>query len=175
MSRMENMIELVKESERQRQKGNWSVIGMLFGIAILSFACFAVILSMGGIAAVSLFLDMPSLLFTIGITVLVLVASGMLRDFCVGFAIVFGKENHSREMMCDAWCAMKTVLFTLPLTGIFVFVVYFVGIMAMVDKLEMIMPNLAVAMLSMFYSVLLEMFLVPIAVRLHKKINIEAE
>ena len=171
----ENMIELVKESERQRKKGNWSVIGMIFGIAILSFACLVVILSMGGIAAISLFMDMPSLLFTIGITMLVLVASGMLGDFCMGFAIVFGKAECSKEVMRDAWCAMKTVLFTLPLTGVFIFVVYFVGIMAMLDKLEMIIPNLAVAMLSMFYSVLFEVFLVPIAVRLHKKINIEAE
>ena len=93
----------------------------------------------------------------------------------MGFAIVFGKAECSKEMMRDAWCAMKTVLFTLPLTGVFIFVVYFVGIMATLDKLEMIMPNLAVAMLSMFYSVLFEVFLVPIAVRLHKKINIEAE
>lgn len=66
---------------------------------------------------------------------------------------------------------MKTVLITIPIAGVFAFLVSVVAIIGYLFKPELLGPNLAVAILSMFYCCIAEMLLIPTAVRLRKKVN----
>ncbi len=167
----ENMIELVKESEIHRQKGTWSVVGTVLGLLLLAVACIGVIFSWGGMPALLYFVDMPTLFFMIGIPVLVLVASSALRDFFQGFFVIYGKKAYGNETIRDSWIAMKTTLYIIPVTGVLICFVSLVVIIGTLDKPEMLGPLIAVAMLPIFYSAILDILLMPTAVRLRKKMN----
>lgn len=167
----ENMLELVKESEYHKKKGNWLFFGTVFSFFMLVMACVSVVLSVGGVKALVWFIDMPSIIIPIGITFFVLIASESLWDFFQGFAIVYGKREYSKERVKDAWYAMKTVLYVIPLAGVFAFVVNLVAIIGFLSDKTLLGPSLAVAILSVFYCVIVEILLMPTAVRLHKKLD----
>ena len=170
----ENMIELVKESERQRKKGNWSVVGTILGLLMLGFASVGTIFMSGGVQAIGYFIDRPSLLLVVGTTFLVLAVSGLLHDFWQGFCIVCDRKVYNQNEIKDSWMAMKMTLLVIPLAGIFAFVVGLVSLMATLEGLDYLGANLAVAMLTIFYSALLDIFLIPITVRLRKKLFTES-
>ncbi|MGN1157730.1 MAG: helix-turn-helix domain-containing protein [Agathobacter sp.] len=165
----ENMLELVKKNELQRQKGNWSIFGTILGLSLLGLACFGIIFATGGMGAIFQFIDLPSMLFVIGIPLLVLVGSGTFRDFVLCFPIVYGRIECNKETVSDAWIAMKTVLCTIPLAGVFACVVSAITIMQIDGAPGALVANLAVALLSLFYSVIFEILLIPTAVRLRKE------
>ena len=165
----ETMIELVKETEYHKQKGNWTIWGTISSFLLLIIACSFTILSTGGMKSLSWFIDMPSIIIPVGITFFVLIASESLWDFGQAFVIVFGKSSHNELQIKDAWCAMKTVLYTIPLAGIFTFVVGCVAIIGHLPNPESLGPCMAVAILSVFYCSTIEILLIPTAVRLYKK------
>lgn len=165
----ENMLELVKESEYHRKKGNWTIFGTVFSFLMLVMACIFVILSTSGVKSLSWYIDLPSIVIPLGITFFVLIASGTLWDFVQSFAIVYGKKQYSNEMIENAWCAMKTVLCTIPIAGAFTFLVSVVAIIGYLSDISMLGPHMAVAILSVFYCSIVEILLIPTAVRLRKK------
>lgn len=165
----ENMIELVKESEYHKSKGKWTILGTIFSFVMLVVACVFVILSTAGVGSLAWFIDMPSIMITLGITVFVLIASESIWDFRQAFVIVYGKQEHSNEQIQLSWGAMKTVLFTIPFAGIFAFLVGVVAIIQHISDIAILGPNLAVAILSLFYCCTIEILLIPTAVRLWKK------
>lgn len=165
----ENMIELVKESEMQRKKGNWSVAGAVSGLILLGLSCVGVIFSWGGMRALAYFSDMPTLLFMIGIPILVLVAAGSVRDFFQGFVIIYGKKESGQEHVKDAWIAMKTMLYVIPITGVLVCGVSLIVIIAMLDDPSKLGTYIVVSLLPVFYSAIFDIMLMPTAVRLYKK------
>lgn len=165
----ENMIELVKESEYHKRKGNWTIFGTLFSFIMLVMACTFVILSTAGVESLSWFIDMPSIIIPLGITFFVVIASESFWDFGQAFRIVYGKKEHSHEQIKDAWCAMKTVLYTIPVAGVFSLLVSLVAIIGHLSNSELLGPHLAVAILSVFYCSIIEILLIPTAVRLYKK------
>ncbi len=166
----ENMIELVRESEYHKQKGNWTIAGTVFSFLMLVLACFLVILSAVGVESLVWFIDIPSVLIPLSITVFVLFASESLWDFREAFRIVYGKKDYTENQMKLAWTAMKTVLYTVPLSGVFSFLVSSVTIIGHLNDLAVLGPNMSIAMLSLFYCAIIEILLIPTAVRLKKKL-----
>ena len=154
----ENMIELVKESEYHKQKGNWTIFGTIFSFILLILSCFLVIFSTAGIGSIAYFIDLPSVLIPLGITFFVLIASGCLWDFLQCFGIVYGKKNYNEGQIKHAWCAMKTILFTIPLAGVFSFIVSVIAIIGYLSNPDKLGPHVAVAMLSVFYCCIAEIY-----------------
>lgn len=167
----ENMIELVKESEYHKQKGNWTIFGTIFSFIMLVMACVFVILSTAGAESLAWFIDMPSILIPVGITFFVLIASESLWDFLQGFIIVYGKKDYTDEQTRHAWCAMRTVLCTVPIAGVFTFIVSLIAIIGYLSDLDKLGPHVAVAILSVFYCCIAEILLMPTAVRLYKRVK----
>lgn len=165
----ETMIELVKETEYHKRKGNWTIGGTIFSFLVLVMACSFVILSISGVESLIWFIDMPSIIIPVGISFFVLIASESLWDFGQVFVIVYGKRNSNEKQVKDAWCAMKTVLCTIPIAGIFTFLVSMVAITGHLPNPESLGPCLAVAILSLFYCSIIEILLIPTAVRLYRK------
>lgn len=166
----ENMLELVKESEYHKQKSNWSVVGTIFSFLMLVAACISVVLSAGGVKSLAWYIDIPSVVIPLGITFFVLIASESLWNFFQGFAIVYGKKEYSEERVRNAWYAMKTVLCVIPVAGIFTLLVSVVAIIGFLSDKTLLGPNMAVAILSVFYCAIAEILLMPTAVRLHRKL-----
>lgn len=165
----ENMVELVRESEYHKKKGNWTIFGTIFSFLILVLACIVVILSSVGVESVAWFIDVPSFLIPTSITLFVLFASESLWDFIHAFSICYGKAEYHEGQIKDAWAAMKMVLCVIPVAGAFSFVVGLVTIIGHLPLPEQLGPNLAVAILSVFYSVTMELLLMPTAMRLYRK------
>lgn len=165
----ENMIELVKESEYHKKKGNWTILGTIFSFIMLVVACSAVILSTAGMEYLSWYIDLPSIIIPIGITFFVLIASESLWDFGQAFVIVYGKKEYGDEQVRNSWCAMKAVLCVIPIAGLFTFIVCLVAIIGYISEPDLLGPRFAVAILSIFYCSILEILLMPTAVRLYKK------
>ena len=166
----ENMLELVKESEYHKRKGNWSIFGTLMSFLMLVLACVFIILSTSGVNHLAWYIDLPSIIIPLGVAFFVLIASEALWDFFEGFAIVYGKKEHSTEAIKHAWLAMKTVLYVIPLAGVFSFSVYLVAIFGFIIDIDLLGPRMAVAILSIFYCAILEILLMPTALRLRKKL-----
>ena len=166
----ETMMELVKETEYHKRKGNWTIGGTIFSFLMLVLACVFVILSTAGAKSLSWFIDLPSIIIPIGITFFVLIASESLWDFRQAFAIVYGSREYHEDELKKAWCAMKTVLYTIPLAGVFAFLVGLVVIVGYLFNTESLGPCLAVAILSLFYCTIIEILLIPTAVRLYRKL-----
>lgn len=167
----ENMIELVRESEYHKRKGNWTIVGTLLSFVMLVMACVFVILTTAGVDAIVWFIDLPSIVIPLSITFFVLIASESLWDFVQGFVIVYGKKDYSDEQIKNAWCAMKTVLVTVPIAGVFTLLVSVVAIIGYLTRIELLGPHIAVAILSVFYCSVMEILLMPTAVRLYRKVK----
>lgn len=167
----ENMIELVKESEYHKEKSRWTIFGTIFSFLMVVVMCTFVILSVAGAQSLSWFIDMPSVMIPLGITIFVLIASDSIWDFRQVFIIVYGKREYGDEQIKASWNAMKNVLFTIPLAGIFTFVVGVVAIIHHISDMTLLGPNLSVAILALLYCCIIEILLIPTAVRLQKKLS----
>ena len=142
----ENMMNLLKENEDNRKNSTIQlVVGIVLGILTL-------ILLLGitggvGLHALVWFLDLPSLLGIILICAAVVLCSG-----------VRGKKEIFSVVQ-------KAVI---P-AGVFMALTAGVVILASLDNIEYLGPNLAVAFLSLTYGVLIYMILIPVNKRLEKK------
>ena len=141
----ENMMNLLKENEDNRKNSTIQlIVGIVLGILTL-------ILLLGitggvGLHALVWFIDLPSLLGIILICAAVVLCSG-----------VRGK----REVFC---VVQKAVI---P-AGIFMALTAGVVLLSSLDDVTYIGPNLAVAILSMTYAVLIYLILIPVNKRLER-------
>jgi len=165
----ENMVELVRESEYHKQKRSWTIWGTVFSFLMLVIVCVFVILGTGGVDSLVRFIDLPSLLIPLGITFFVLIASESLWDFAHAFAICYGTRDYPEEDKKNAWAAFKMVLCVIPLAGVFSFVVGLITIVGVLSTPEMLGPSVLVALLSLFYPAVIEILLMPTAMKLYKK------
>lgn len=165
----ENMMKLMKVTEEERAKNKYTFVGTLCGFFLLIAALLLMMVGAVG-RQVYRFIDLPALLGTIGITLLVLVVSGLFRDFLRGFSICYRKEvDVSAEKVMRSASAFKEVMIVLPIAGGFVFIVNVVGILGTLMEPSKLGPMLLVAILSLFYSFLMMLVLLPTAMKLSVK------
>lgn len=140
----ENMMSLLKENEDNRKSSTIQlIVGIVLGILSLLFLLG---ITSGGLNALLWFLDLPSLLGIILICAAVVLCSG-----------VRGKK----EVLC---VVQKAVI---P-AGMFMALTAGVVILVSLDNIEYLGPNLAVAILSMAYAVLIYLLLIPVNKRLER-------
>lgn len=162
----ENMMNLMKATEEQKRKQRYTTIGTVLGFIALVVALLLLMLSSTQ-GDILWFVDLPSMLGIVGITFLVLAASGMTRDFWGAFAICYGRTNDvSRERIQRAWNAICVVIITLLISGAFMFVVNLAGILGALNSLDYLGPMVYVALMALFYSFLLVLLLLPTAARI---------
>ena len=140
----ENMMNLLKQNEDNRKSTTIQlIVGIVLGI--LSFL-FLLGITSEGLNALLWFLDLPSLLGIILICAAVVLCSG-----------VRGKKEIFSVVQ-------KAVL---P-AGVFMALTAGIIILCGLDSIEYLGPNLAVAILSMAYAVLIYLILIPVNKRLEK-------
>lgn len=167
----ENMMNLMKVTEEEKANSRITFFGTICGFAALLATLFLMMVGavQGGIYR---FIDLPSLLGIIGITTLVLAVSGMLRDFFCGFSICYGKTaDISADKVMRAACAFREAIVTLPVAGGFMFIVNIEGIMSVLAEPAQLGPMITVALVSLVYSFLMVLILLPTAVKLSVKFH----
>ena len=141
----ENMMNLLKENEDNRKNSTIQlIVGIVLGILtlILLFGITGGV----GLHALVWFIDLPSLLGVLLICAAVVLCSG-----------VRGKK--------EVFCVVQKAV--IP-AGIFMALTAGVVLLSSLDDVTYIGPNLAVAILSMTYSVLIYLILIPVNKRLER-------
>lgn len=165
----ENMVNLLKNTEEQKENQKWSVISVilnLFWVMLLFFML--VLLGMGGPKLIYFF-DVPSLLLVTGFLVLGLGISGQLQYFWLGVKAACRTKNiEEKDLPEKAEYALDFGIKTILLTSIITACVSFVNIIWLLDDLSALGPKLAVLVLTVLYGVTLSMVLLVMKARVHR-------
>ena len=170
-----NMVFLMKEQEEQKKQNQDSKWSMRIGFLLLLMMCYVIMKNVVGWGIVfHRYFDIPSLCEVVGLTVLVLVASGQFWNFYRAFYICYGKSTEKTyEEMTEAYNALKLAVCSLLLSGGFVHIVGLIGFLPEIGYLdwELIGVNVSVSLLAPFYGVGLALLLLPTIAKLNKKIG----
>jgi chemotaxis protein MotA len=109
------------------------------------------------------FLDFPSLLVILGVTVPILLASGLLPDLGKGFRLMTAKENpFSLFELKRIRQACHLTQRVLPLAGVLGTLVGLVGLLTHLDDPTKIGPAVAMSLLTFIYAVVMLFVILPI-------------
>ena len=112
------------------------------------------------------FLDFPSLLVILGVTVPILLASGLLPDLGKGFRLMTAKENPFTLLeLKRIRQACRLTQRTLPLAGVLGTLVGLVGMLTHLDDPTKIGPAVAMSVLTIVYAIILLFVILPIRAR----------
>lgn len=162
----ENMLQLIDKSKKDQSSHKWNILGLLSEFIIVFLLIF---LSSGGVGGLVAFLDWISLLVILAITLLILTISGSAKDFFYSFVLYFSKNTTvSKEKVQHCLFAVKLVLITVLLAGCFSTMVGVIAVLGAYQvSSDILGPNLAVSGLSILYSLLIDIFLLPVWKKLH--------
>ncbi len=167
----ENMMSLMQESSQNYKRDRREWIRFIIGVVVLVFVMWLTIIMWGGIETVGFFVDFPSLLYVLIMTVIVMVISGRLKDFMKAFPLTM-KNIASTEIrqVKRSLLAVKTAIVTINIVGVMAAVIGAIIICGKLSAIEALGPNLAVAMISVCYGLVGTMLLIPIYARLKAKL-----
>ncbi|MBS7525382.1 hypothetical protein KHM83_01680 [Fusibacter paucivorans] len=135
---------------------------MMYLIGIGIFLAFVVFLTFVA-SGYALYIDFPSVIVILGMTIPVLMASGLIKDFVNGFKLM-----NQREVMFSKMEIHKIVIaVTLGIRTILVssFLGVLAGgitILAQLSTIESILPSLSVDFIILFYGLIFITILLPI-------------
>lgn len=167
----ENIISLIQENNVNYKRDIREWLRFAIGIAVLCFVMWLTIIMWGGTESVGAFIDCPSFIYVSMMTVLLMGISGRLKDFMKAFPLAI-KGVTSREI-CQvkrSLLAVKTAMITLNVVGTMFFAMGAVIILARLDEITSLGPNLAVALLTIVYGLVATLLLIPIYTRLKAKL-----
>lgn len=170
----ENMVNLLKDTEQQREKQKWSKVNIILNLLWIVLLGFMIcILGMGG-PDILWFIDMPSLILIVGFLILSLGIGGQMKYFWLGIKAAYDKDTFNIEERAELKKAEYALDFGIKivlLTGILTALISFVTIMASLDNPSALGPNLAVMILTVLYGVVFSMVLMIFKARVHSRIN----
>lgn len=170
----ENMMTLMKETEEQKRTNRNSFITLGF---CLVGVIMALVLSMffvpvhGGSAYV-VFLDASSLLMILLPTLFILPAAGLLKSFFKSFTLLGRAYEKSTKLQREkARRALRLGANTMLTAGVLeslATIIFLLGYYPQGMTVELLLANIAVALLCMFYGVVAYLLLLPVRSRLEE-------
>lgn len=141
----------------------------MYWIAILAVIV-SVVLNMAtgvGFQAAAGYFDVVSFLLLLILVLPILVSAGLLKDFFHGFALVIGKRKaENMSELNRSVTAVKTAIKTSLAGGGFLVLCCVIQILMTLDDPLFLGPNVAVAILTMIYALVMVLLLIPIQARL---------
>lgn len=164
----ENMVNLLKDSEIQKDKQTWSKINIILNLLWILLLIFMIaILGMGG-PKIIWFIDAPSLILIVGFLILGLGISGQVKNFSIGLKAAYMKNNVLSEVQLEkAEYALDFGIKIVLMTGIITALISFITIIGSLNDPSALGPNLAVATLTVLYGIVLSMVLLIFKARVH--------
>lgn len=142
------------------------IVSILAGIAVVCLFC----QGGDGFRTVLCLLDMPSLICILVLTVPILLRSGLGRDFMRAFKLLRkGYTCHLSELRrtLDAVELMQKQVLC---AGILCMLISFIYVLHSMNTPESLGPCIAVAVLTLFYAVIMEMLLLPLQIEAKRRI-----
>ena len=130
------------------------------GIAIYLALLIGTVFLVGSPAS---FIDFPSIIVVLVLSFSMLLASGLLPDLCRGLKLMGKRENTLTSLeLRKTEIAVGLAIKLLLLSGFLGFMIGAIAILASLSDYSLIGRNLAVAMLTLLYSILLVFILLPV-------------
>ena len=167
----ENMISLIQERSENNKRNIREWFKFMIGIVVLAFFVWLTIIMWGGAPAVAYFIDFPSILYVLMMTVVVLIISGTWKDFLKAFPLAMKKLASTEvRQVKKSMFAVKTAMVAVNAVGVMAFIIGIVIILGKLTDFARIGENLVVAMLSVMYGLVVTLLLIPIYTRLKAKL-----
>ena len=165
----ENMKVLMKEHIFQKKNSKLIILSMAVGFILTLIGLTAAFMNIQDLYIFSYFVDIPSLLFLLGIDLIVLVLSGAVIDFFRSPAICFGKGKNEEEQITKSIRAVKLTLVLNVLAGAFIFTGQLILTMPQALKAGTMPQIISVLIITVWYSIFFDLLLLPVLFRLQKK------
>lgn len=171
----ENMMSLMQESSENYKREKREMLLLVLGTLAIFIVIILTIVMWGGVAAIGNFIDTPTLFYVLIITSLVLLLSGMFKDFLKAFPLAIKRGDIvSSVQIKRSLLAVKTTITAVNVTAVLSFFIALVtSLKGWVDILlepEPILIWIAVALLNMVYALVITLMLLPIYIRLKSKL-----
>lgn len=166
----ENMQELLDENEIQRNDRKSEIISFVCGGALLLLLIAFSTLSTG--TGFALYIDLPSLIFLLLGTIVVLLLAGRLKDFFIAFPLAFGKQKEDTppETYLNALSALRLYRKAVLPICLFELINAFIVILWQLDDMSLLGPSLGVALLTPFYGIILYFIVLPMEEKLRARL-----
>lgn len=143
----------------------------MYGLGMLLVVVLVVLVFANG-GGVAYFLDFPSLLVLIGMTLALIVAAGMWRDFVRAFKLLrMSEPSFSRRETEQALASVVFAMRSLPVVGLFGSLSGCVLILAQSDRIGKLPAAFSVALIILLYAILLVLVLMPVSARLRMRLQ----
>ena len=167
----EIMVDLVKDVQNNSKAAKSEIVGLVVGVLLLLIGLVGVMV-VGG-SQIAYYIDLPSVIMVLAIQLIILASGGQIGSFIKSFKVVFRKKTMSEgqfsEEVPKCEYAIKYAQKAALLGGAISSIIGFVTVFAIVWRkdYEVLGPNMAVAVLTLFYGLLFTLILMPIQGRLH--------
>ncbi len=162
----ENMVNLIRKNKKNPI---FEIATVTLSFIILIFWIYLLILSMNG--SIYWFLDLYSFTPIVAFTFIILIMSSSLKDFFISFKICFVKSrDFSIEQIRRSYAAIKLAIITILVSGILSSFLALVTILGLMNKPEYLGPNIAISILSILYSLIMVLCLLPMGKILYLKL-----
>lgn len=142
----------------------------LLGIMIFILVILMTIFIGGGDRAFSAFIDLPSLIIVTLIPTAMSIFAGLGTDYKRAFSIALGNNEYTLKEYRSSSIAIGLMIKLLYLSGFFGTLVGFVQMLRFLDDPYSFGPGLAVAVLTLFYSIFINMIQHAIKAKIDKEI-----
>ena len=172
----ENMMTLMKETEEQKKKSKHSLLTLVLClIGLILVLLLSVSFGMISEAEVLLvILDMPSFVFIVLPTLFILAGAGLLKAFFRAFTMMNKNNSYTVQQLEQANQALRLGAEALVVVGIFeslTLIIFLFGDYLHGMTVGELLANIAVALLSFLYGLLLYIVLLPVRSRIERKLQ----
>lgn len=137
----------------------------MYWIGLISFLAVLTLLAFFTGTAVAL-VDIPSIVVILAISLPILLASGLQKDFFRGFRLMALQTNPFTTIeLKRTLTAVKLMETAILLAGVLGSLFGCVVLLATIEDMSMLFPSMAVAMLTLVYSLVLWGLLLPVRYR----------
>ena len=152
----DNVIGLMQEVNEIKETKRGGLLGVLCSIPIMIGAMVLTLLHVVGATNIVYFFNVPTIFYMAGLFLFILGVTGAFPKYIAGYKCLFNIRKYNRNEMCKIVCTLEYVR---KLTWTIGFAIFMINVMAIsinYTHLEVIGPFLAGAVVSPFYTIIVE-------------------
>lgn len=140
-------------------------------ISLIVVFLLMVLTSQGGMMEFEWYIDMPSMLYLLIPVTASVISCGIWKDFKRAFEIIRKKEkNYMLRDMKRSLEAVEYIQKKVLLSAAFMTITYVIYILFNLDNPQYLGPNISIALMVLFYALIIEWLLLPIQFKIKQKI-----
>lgn len=170
----ENMVNLLKDTEQQKEQHKWSKVNIVLNLLWVLLFCFMIFILSMGQPSIYWFIDMPSLYLNLGFLILGLGIGGQMKYFWLGLKAAYVRDKSKIEERAQLEKAEYALSYGIKITilaSVVSALISWVTIMGNLNDPSALGPNLAVMSLTILYGIIFSMVLMVFKARVHNLIK----